>query len=206
MLAYSYAELSGAVIGNRLDMARGNSDDVSLDLRSVYVVPIADYNALYGTDIQLADGEAAAYFKGKGFGCDEIQLDDWGSYRITQRLGEFTITGTDSATIYDTIYLFVKDWSDLESLNDYQNRLTDEYGGMRSNIVYYYCFDLNCGEDSQLDLYYEMEYGDVEFPFHFERLKTECRARDHEEFLGLYGGLFSSEYCSAGYLSWRRCL
>lgn len=65
MLAYSYAELSGAVIGNRLDMARGNSDDVSLDLRSVYVVPIADYNALYGTDIQLADGEAAAYFKGK---------------------------------------------------------------------------------------------------------------------------------------------
>lgn len=115
VLAYSYAELSGAVIGNRLDMARGNSDDVSLDLRSVYVVPIADYNALYGTDIQLADGEAAAYFKGKGFGC---------------------------------------------------------------------------GEDSQLDLYYEMEYGDVEFPFHFERLKTECRARDHEEFLGLYGGLF----------------
>lgn len=190
VLSYSYAELSGAVIGNRLDMARGNSDDVSLDLRSVYVVPIADYNALYGTDIQLADGEAAAYFKGKGFGCDEIQLDDWGSYRITQRLGEFTITGTDSATIYDTIYLFVKDWSDLESLNDYQNRLTDEYGGMRSNIVYYYCFDLNCGEDSQLDLYYEMEYGDVEFPFHFERLKTECRARDHEEFLGLYGGLF----------------
>lgn len=190
VLAYSYADLSGAVIGNRLDMARGNSDDVSLDLRSVYVVPIADYNALYGTDIQLADGEAAAYFKGKGFGCDEIQLDDWGSYRITQRLGEFTITGTDSATIYDTIYLFVKDWSDLESLNDYQNRLTDEYGGMRSNIVYYYCFDLDCGEDSQLDLYYEMEYGDVEFPFHFERLKTECRARDHEEFLGLYGGLF----------------
>lgn len=190
VLAYSYADLSGAVIGNRLDMARGNSDDVSLDLRSVYVVPIADYNALYGTDIQLADGEAAAYFKGKGFGYDEIQLDDWGSYRITQRLGEFTITGTDSATIYDTIYLFVKDWSDLESLNDYQNRLTDEYGGMRSNIVYYYCFDLDCGEDSQLDFYYEMEYGDVEFPFHFERLKTECRARDHEEFLGLYGGLF----------------
>lgn len=190
VLAYSYAELSGAVIGNRLDMARGNSDDISLDLRSVYVVPIADYNALYGTDIQLADGEAAAYFKGKGFGGDEIQLDDWGSYRITQRLGEFTITGTDSATIYDTIYLFVKNWSDLESLNDYQNRLTDEYGGMRSNIVYYYCFDLDCGDDSQLDLYYEMEYGDVEFPFHFERLKTECRARDHEEFLGLYGGLF----------------
>lgn len=84
----------------------------------------------------------------------------------------------------------MKDWSDLESLNDYQNRLTDEYGGMRSNIVYYYCFDLDCGEDSQLDLYYEMEYGDMEFPFHFERLKTECRARDHEEFLGLYGGLF----------------
>lgn len=206
VLAYSYAELSGAVIGNRLDMARGNSDDVSLDLRSVYVVPIADYNALYGTDIQLADGEAAAYFKGKGFGGDEIQLDDWGSYRITQRLGEFTITGTDSATIYDTIYLFVKDWSDLESLNDYQNRLTNEYGGMRSNIVYYYCFDLDCGEDSQLDLYYEMEYGDVEFPFHFERLKPNAAPAITRSSSGFTADCFSSEYCSAGYLSWRRCL
>lgn len=188
VLAYSYADLSGAITGNRLDTMRGNSDDVTLDLRSVYVVPIDDYNALYGTDITLADGEAAAYFKGKGFEFDEIQLDDWGSYRITRRLDEFTIVGSDSATVYDSIYLFVKNRSDLESLSGFQNRLTEMYGGVRSNVAHYYCFDLGCSDDEMLDIYDEMEQ--EEFPFSFTMLRTECRVRELSEFLGIYGGLF----------------
>ena len=188
VLAYSYADLSGAITGNRLDTMRGNSDDVTLDLRSVYVVPIDDYNALYGTDITLADGEAAAYFKGKGFEFDEIQLDDWGSYRITRRLDEFTIVGSDSATVYDSIYLFVKNRSDLESLSGFQNRLTEMYGGVRSKVAHYYCFDLGCSDDEMLDIYDEMEQ--EEFPFSFTMLRTECRVRELSEFLGIYGGLF----------------
>lgn len=190
ILAYSYADISGAVIGNRLDMEHGNSDDMTLDLRSVYVVPIADYNALYGTDITLADGEAAVYFKGKGFDHDDIQLDDWGSYRITQRLDEFTIVGTDSATVYDTIYLFVNNYSDLVSLSSYQNRLTDEHGGIRSYTAFYYCFDLDCDDDAKLDIYYAMNDGAWKFPIEYTRFNSECRVHEYEQFLGLYGGLF----------------
>ena len=191
VLAYSYADLSGAVIGNRLDMARGASEDVTLDLRSVYVVPIADYNALYGTDIQLSDGEAAVYCKGKGFGHDSIQLDDWGSYRIVKHLDEFTITGDDAATIFDTIYLFVNDFADLESLNEYQDRLTEQYGGIISNrVYYYYCFDLGCDDDTKLDIYYDMDFSGEGHSFSFTNLTVDCRVRQYEEFLGLYGGLF----------------
>lgn len=188
LLAYSYAELSGAVTGNRIDMVKANSDDISLDLRSVYVIPVKDYNALYGTDIQLAEGEAAAYFKGKGFDYGEIQLDNWGSYRITQRLDEFAITGTDSATIYDSIYLFVKDFSDLESLSRYQNILTSEKGGALSYRVYYYCFDLDCDDDVKLEI--NNALGNGVSNISFSRLNTECRVREYESFLGLYGGLF----------------
>lgn len=188
LLSYSYAELSGAVIGNRIDMAKANSDDISLDLRSVYVIPVEDYNALYGADIQLAEGEAAAYFKGKGFDYGEIQLDDWGSYRITRRLDEFAITGTDSATIYDSIYLFVKDFSDLESLSRYQNILTSEKGGALSYRIYYYCFDLDCDDDVKLEI--NSALGNGVSNISFSRLNTECRVREYESFLGLYGGLF----------------
>lgn len=192
VLAYSYADLSGAVIGNRLDMENAAMDEISLDLRSVYVIPIADYNALYGTDIQLSDGEAAVYFKGKGFDHDEIQLDDWGSYRITQRLDKFTITGTDSATVTDTIYLFVKNYSDLDSLCSYQNSITEVHGGMISYKVYYYCFDLDCDDGVKLDINNALidEFRAETHPFTYDWLSTECRVREYEEFFGLYGGLF----------------
>lgn len=193
VLAYSYADLSGAIIGNRFDMKNTDMNEVSLDLRSVYVVPIADYNALYGTDISLSDGEAAVYFKGKGFDYDEIQLDDWGSYRITQRLDRFTITGMDSATVTDTIYLFVKNYSDLDSLNSFQNSISEVYGGRISNkVFYYYCFDLDCDDSVRLEINKALtdEFGAEDHPLTYEWLSTECRAFEYEEFFGLYGGLF----------------
>ena len=192
VLAYSYADLSGAVIGNRFDMERANMDEVSLDLRSVYVVPIDDYNALYGTDIRLSDGEAAVYFKGKGFDYDEIQLDDWGSYRITQRLDKFTITGPDSATVTDTIYLFVKNYSDIDSLHSYQNSITEVHGGMISYKVYYYCFDLDCDDSAKLEINKALtdQFRAENHPLTYEWLSTECRVFEYEEFFGLYGGLF----------------
>ena len=193
VLAYSYADLSGAIIGNRLDMENTDMNEVSLDLRSVYVVPIDDYNALYGTDISLSDGEAAVYFKGKGFDYDEIQLDDWGSYRITQRLDRFTITGTDSVTVTDTIYLFVKNYSDLDSLNSFQNSISEVYGGRISNkVFYYYCFDLDCDDSVKLEINKALtdEFMAEDHPLTYEWLSTECRAFEYEEFFGLYGGLF----------------
>lgn len=193
VLAYSYADLSGAIIGNRFDMKNTDMNEVSLDLRSVYVVPIADYNALYDTDISLSDGEAAVYFKGKGFDYDEIQLDDWGSYRITQRLDRFTITGMDSVTVTDTIYLFVKNYSDLDSLNSFQNSISEVYGGRISNkVYYYYCFDLDCDDSVRLEINKALtdEFRAEDNPLTYEWLSTECRAFEYEEFFGLYGGLF----------------
>ena len=192
VLAYSYAELSGAVTGNRLDMENAAMDEISLDLRSVYVIPISDYNALYGTDIRLSEGEAAAYFKGKGFDYDEIRIGGWGSYRITQRLDKFTITGTDSATVTDTIYLFVKNYSDLDSLNSFQNSISEVYGGRISNKVYYYCFDLDCDDSVKLEINKALtdQFRAENHPLTYERLTTECRAFEYQEFFGLYGGLF----------------
>ncbi len=192
VLAYSYAELSGAVTGNRLDMENAAMDEISLDLRSVYVIPISDYNALYGTDIRLSEGEAAAYFKGKGFDYDEIRIGGWGSYRITQRLDRFTITGTDSATVTDTIYLFVKNYSDLDSLNSFQNSISEVYGGKISHKAYYYCFDLDCDDSVSLEINKELtdEFRAENHPLTYEWLSTECRAFEYEEFFGLYGGLF----------------
>ena len=187
ILAYSYVNLSGAVVGDRFDMTLANAESVNLDTRSVYVVPVADYNALYGTDITLADDEAAVYFKGRGFDYDRIQLDDWGSFKIARRLDKFDITGMDSATVYDSIYLFVNSYDTLRSLQEHQNRLTEEHGGYIAECMYYFGFDLDESDDVKLDVYGQLSGWLAQ---KYEKYMLECRAAELNDYYGIYGGLF----------------
>lgn len=187
ILAYSYVNLSGAVVGDRFDMTLANAESVNLDTRSVYVVPVADYNALYGTDITLADDEAAVYFKGRGFDYDRIQLDDWGSFKIARRLDKFDITGMDSATVHDSIYLFVNSYDTLRSLQEHQNRITEEYGGYIAECMYYFGFDLDESDDVKLDVYGQMSGWLAQ---KYEKYMLECCAAELNDYYGLYGGLF----------------
>lgn len=187
ILAYSYVNLSGAVVGDRFDMTLANAESVNLDKRSVYMVPVADYNALYGTDITLADDEAAVYFKGRGFDYDRIQLDDWGSFKIARRLDKFDITGMDSATVHDSIYLFVNSYDTLKSLQKHQNRITEEYGGYIAGCMYYFGFDLDESDDVKLDVYEQMSGWLAQ---KYEKYMLECRAAELNDYYGIYGGLF----------------
>lgn len=187
ILAYSYVNLSGAVVGDRFDMTLANAENVNLDTRSVYVVPVADYNALYGTDITLADDEAAVYFKGRGFDYDRIQLDDWGSFKIAKRLDKFDITGMDSATVYDSIYLFVNSYDTLRSLQEHQNRITEEHGGYIAECMYYFGFDLDESDDVKLDVYGQLSGWLAQ---KYEKYMLECRAAELNDYYGIYGGLF----------------
>ena len=187
ILAYSYVNLSGAVVGDRFDMTLANAESVNLDTRSVYVVPVADYNALYGTDITLADDEAAVYFKGRGFDYDRIQLDDWGSFKIAKRLDKFDITGMDSATVYDSIYLFVNSYDTLRSLQEHQNRITEEHGGYIAECMYYFGFDLDESDDVKLDVYGQLSGWLAQ---KYEKYMLECRAAELNDYYGIYGGLF----------------
>lgn len=187
ILAYSYVNLSGAVVGDRFDMTLANAESVNLDTRSVYVVPVADYNALYGTDITLADDEAAVYFKGRGFDYDRIQLDDWGSFKIARRLDKFDITGMDSATVYDSIYLFVNSYDTLRSLQEHQNRITEEHGGYIAECMYYFGFDLDESDDVKLDVYGQLSGWLAQ---KYEKYMLECRAAELNDYYGIYGGLF----------------
>lgn len=187
ILAYSYVNLSGAVVGDRFDMTLANAESVNLDTRSVYVVPVADYNALYGTDITLADDEAAVYFKGRGFDYDRIQLDDWGRFKIARRLDKFDITGMDSATVYDSIYLFVNSYDTLRSLQEHQNRITEEHGGYIAECMYYFGFDLDESDDVKLDVYGQLSGWLAQ---KYEKYMLECRAAALNDYYGIYGGLF----------------
>ena len=183
-LGYSYVYLSGTFIGNKVDMHNSEIVDFTNDYRSVYVVPVEDYNALYGTDITLSDGEAAVYFKGSSFDGNELQLDDWGSFRIVQRLDKFTITGGDSATVMDSIYLFVKNHSILTELYRYQMNIVEEQGGTIPKVAYYYGFDLDCDDTAMYAVYNDITDRDT------RHMVVECRALEKEYFFGTYGGLF----------------
>lgn len=183
-LSYSYIDLSGTFSGNNVDMHNSEIVDFTKDYRSVYVIPVEDYNALYGTDITLSDGEAAVYFKGSSFDGDEIQLDDWGSFRIVQRLDKFTITGMDSATVMDSTYLFVNDPATLTELYRYQMNIVEEQGGTIPRMAYYYGFDLGCDDETMNAVYNDIT------DYEMRPMLVECRAHEKNYFFGTYGGLF----------------
>lgn len=187
-LGYSYVYLSGTFIGNKVDMHNSEISDITGDYRSVYVVPVEDYNALYGTDITLSDGEAVMYLKGSSFSGGEIQLDDWGSFRIVKQLDEFTIVGMDSVTVTDSIYLFVNDPSILPQIYKYQINIVAKDGGMIPHLEYYYGFDLGCGDDTMNAVYSDI----IDFALNDEMtaLTVECRSSERDYFYGTYGGLF----------------
>ena len=87
----------------------------------------------------------------------------------------------------------MKNYSDLDSLNSFQNSISEVYGGRISNkVFYYYCFDLDCDDSVKLEINKALtdEFMAEDHPLTYEWLSTECRAFEYEEFFGLYGGLF----------------
>lgn len=186
-LCYTYLPLGGAIFDDRIDLERsdiGEMNEVYVEIASVYVLTIEDFNRTMGESISLSDGEAAIFTKGCDFDYDSIQLDDFGSFEIVHRAEDFVIIGNDAASVLNSIYLFVKDRAVLDEIDEYQNRL---------NVVgyypvaYYYGFDMDCDKDVKEAVYKDITDWKTN---HEISLYTEFREYQFVEFMGMYGGLF----------------
>ncbi len=186
-MRYTYLPLGGALFGSRIDIDRSDTEEMNeafVELSSVYILAIEDYNRTMGENITLADGEAAIFTKGRSFDHDSIQLDDYGSFKITHRADSFEMIGSDIAAVTNSIYIFVKDRAVLDEIDSYQKRLNENQLYV---VVDYYGFDMECDAETK-----EAVYDDI------VEWKKECASnlhidfRDHQftEFMGMYGGLF----------------
>ncbi len=186
-MSYTYLPLGGALFGDRLDLNRSDlseMDELFVDLRNVYVLTIEDYNRTMGEELTLSNGEAAIFVKGGEYNYDTIAIDDFGSFKITHRADSFEMIGNDVASIINSIYLFVKDNNVMNAIDGYQRAMNEN---SFSIMAYYYGFDMDCGEDVQVEVYNDI----YEYKKSTEKsFSIELRALQFSEFMGMYGGLF----------------
>lgn len=185
VIGYQYLPLGGAIFGNKLELEPETDaiSELALDLRTVFVLPIEDYNRAYGENIVLSDGEAAVFIKGRDFSYDTLEISNYGSFNITRHINCFDLVGNDAASVLDSIYLFVRD----EALLDEINRSQLEAVETQYARVHYYGFDMDCGDDTESLVYNEIS----QYLKSTERsYSLESRVVNRGEFMGMYGGMF----------------
>lgn len=185
VIEYEYLPLGGAMFGNKLELNPETDaiSELTLDLRSVYVLPVEHYNRAYGENILLSDGEAAIYTKGRDFSYDALEISNYGSFDITKHVSSFDVVGNDAASVLDSIYLFVKDEAVLDDINQSQAESADTH----YNKVYYLGFDADFNDDTETLIYNDIS----QYLKSTERsYSIESRTVNRSEFMGMYGGMF----------------
>lgn len=147
----------------------------------VYVVPAEDYEAVSGRALNLSDGEIAAFPKGAAIGG---KLSVGGrSYRVREVLDAFEGDGADAMSLVDSVYVFVKDLSEMRALYEAQKNI---YGENASDYNHYYGFDVPAGRAAQAAV-----TGAIRTALKSQSPESDVEgsAEMWDEFIAIYGGL-----------------
>lgn len=147
----------------------------------VYVVPAEDYEAVSGRALNLNDGEIAAFPKGAAIGGRLVVGGR--SYRVKEVLDAFEGDGADAMSLVDSVYVFVKDLSEMRALCEAQKKV---YGENASDYNHYYGFDVPAGRAAQAAL---TEVIRAELKKTSPGSTVEGMAVSWDDFISIHGGL-----------------
>lgn len=157
----------------------------------VFVAPLEDYNKLMGKHEELVKGETLVYTtKEMSYSHDTLTLGDGLTLSVAKQVDSFADNGVDAMQIIPSMYLFVPNFQ--ETVEGVQAQLGEQSA---SSLHWYYGFDLNCDDDTQIQIgqqlstaLRDMESAD-ETDGYFHVL-MEGAAQERGSTYGLYGGLF----------------
>ncbi|MDO4321050.1 MAG: FtsX-like permease family protein [Lachnospiraceae bacterium] len=196
VLEYRYLSIGGYFDNDQviLDEEKLVKDFSIMDaakVQDIYFIPVDDYNRIMGAEEALGENEVLLYAPRTGsYEYDTITLEGCETWKIKKRVDDFVETGEATATIFNSIYLFVPDEAFLEQVYTVQKEI---YGRNASSLVRYYGFDIPAGDETQMQAAEKISHAvdelmtaDESFPFTLR----SCRAAEKADFLALYGGLF----------------
>lgn len=166
----------------KFDTDSGNGYDADA-MRGLYVIPLADYNALEGTDISLAPDEVLTYFPDEEFDSGEIVLGKE-NYHVKENLKESNLQKKKEADVTKNIYLVMADDAAVE-------HVIQLYGPTKIPITMQYLlnFDMK-GNDTAKSEALESMKARMETSGEVQSCYVEYREAYAQEFYGVYGGFF----------------
>ncbi|WP_194191568.1 FtsX-like permease family protein [Clostridium chrysemydis] len=145
------------------------------DVSTVIPITLEDYNKVMKENKTLKDNEVLMYSNREKYNKDSFSIDGK-TFNIKEKLKECVPNGMNTASIFNTDYIVVKDDNTFKELLK------------NSNEEYYYGFDLN-NKDLNGKVYDEInkELKGVQDKY---KIKTELADRERADFYSIFGGLF----------------
>lgn len=146
-MAYHYGEIAVKKEGNRFTVAQ--DEDVysgSTDIYELKMIPLEDYNALEGQNLNLDNEEALLYNPTADAENPEenIQIESE-CYKVLEALDTFSLEEKNSSRVVGGYYVIMKDAKQIQKLlNVAYKKLSGEYSQLDEiKVQYKVCLDLN---------------------------------------------------------------
>ena len=162
-------------------------------IRSVYLIPLSEYNRLMGTDYVLEEGEALIWSSKKGYGYDTLTCKGCTPIRIAGSVQDLPFRVAASDTLVTLYCLIVPDWTErAKELHAFTAGLEDPL--IATETIQICSFDLpGVSEEEQIRITWEI--GDAMHKRHEEEaawfnMSYKTRAANRTDFFSMYGSLF----------------
>ena len=194
ILDYRCASLVGSLKDGVLDLSEASIYSTAMTtydyVAEVYIVPLADYNAIAGTNESLSFGEAMIYAYRMDYTDKTFAVDELVSFRVKKVLDSFPIAdGSAMASIAPTVFVIVPDFADtVAKLGGAVSSSGDEPASLSWN----YAFDTPVSDEEEIALCERIgerlsECSETGGYLYYSR---ESLAANRADFYGMYGGLF----------------
>ena len=191
--AYAYATITGLQepSGVDPDASQAISSMIAPEsLRTLYFVPLSDYNKMMGTNLVLNGNEARigtvrCDYDKQSFTMGDVTLNVIGA------LDKMPEMGNANTAIIPTIYFVVRDLDVLTPLE----KLADYNGDKMLKTYWYYGYDLGFENEEAVQILKEQKalLGDCNFAQQADGGYTyyaDCLAAERSDFYSMFGGLF----------------
>ena len=194
ILDYRCASLVGSLENGILDLSEASIYSTAMTtydyVAEVYIVPLADYNAIAGTNESLGSDEAMIYAYRMDYTDKTFAVDELVSFRVKKVLDSFPIAdGSAMASIAPTVFVVVPDFADtVAKLGSTVGHSDDE----PANLSWNYAFDTSVSDEEETAICKRIgdrlsECSESGGYLYYSR---ESLAENRADFYGTYGGLF----------------
>ncbi len=167
------------------------SEAMMENIRSVYILPLSDYNRLAETELTLSPGEAMIWSSGAPYRHDTFTIKGCRTLRVQGALQELPFRVSSSDTLVTAYFVVVPDWTDYATeISDYVESLHQTL--LTASPRQYVYFDLpGVDDNAQVKIGQELDsalrtrmtpepYG----------VGVDTLAGNRSDFFSMYGSLF----------------
>ena len=194
ILDYRCASLVGSLENGILDLSEASIYSTAMTtydyVAEVYIVPLADYNAIAGTNESLGSDEAMIYAYRMDYTDKTFAVDELVSFRVKKVLDSFPIAdGSAMASIAPTVFVIVPDFADtVAKLGGAVSSSGDEPASLSWN----YAFDTPVSDEEETAMCERIgeRLSECSQTGGYRYYSRESLAANRADFYGMFGGLF----------------